>query len=120
MSTDLGDTIIYCRISERTTLLDVNEDPQTRWQAALKLQRRQCEEFAVQLGYKVVGSVEEVSDAAKREREGLDELYEYCQDDAIKYVIVTDPSRLSFDRETCIYIMGRLAELGVQIVFASL
>ncbi|HLZ61960.1 MAG TPA: recombinase family protein [Ktedonosporobacter sp.] len=120
MSTDQADTLIYCRVSERTTLLDVNEDPQERWQKALMLQRRQCEEFAAQLGYKVADYIEEISDAVKLDREGLDDLYAYSESGAIKYVIVTDPSRLSFDRETCINIMNRLAGLGVEVVFASM
>lgn len=120
MSTNQADTLIYCRVSERTTLLDVNEDPRERWQVALKLQRRQCEEFAAQLGYKIADYIEEISDSVKPDREGLDELYAYGENGAIKYVIVTDPSRLSFDRETCISIMNRLAGLGIEIVFASL
>jgi DNA invertase Pin-like site-specific DNA recombinase len=119
MSANQGETLIYCRISERTAMLGENEDPQVRWRKALKLQLRQCEEFAVQLGYNVAGHVEEISDGFNPESEGLEELYSYAEDGAIKYVLLTDPSRFSFDAQTRTTILKRLASLHVQVVYAA-
>jgi len=120
MSIEQGDTLVYCRASERTTVLDLDTDTGAHLQKALQLQLRQCEEFAEQLGYELVGHIEEIADGADLERDGLYELYAYGEGGAIKRVLVTDPSRLSVVDEILVTILHRLAAADIEVVYATM
>lgn len=120
MSLKQGDTLVYCRVSERTTVLDLDADIGERMQRALKLQLLQCEEFAAQLGYDLVGHIEETADGADAERDGLYQLYAYGESGVIKRVIVTDSSRLSFVKEMLAAILCKLAEVDIEVVYATM
>ncbi len=120
MSIEQGDTLVYCRVSERTTVLDVNVDTGEHLQKVLQLQLRQCEEFAAQLGYELVGHIEEIADGADLERDGLYELYAYGASGVIKRVIVTDSSRLSVVNEMLVTILHKLAEADIEVVYATM
>ncbi len=115
-----GDTLVYCRVSERTTVLDLDTDMQEHLQKALKLQLRQCEEFSAQLGYELAGHIEEIADGADIERDGLYELYAYGESGVIKRVLVADSSRLSFVEEMLVTILHKLAALDIEVVYATM
>ncbi|MBE3561248.1 MAG: recombinase family protein [Ktedonobacteraceae bacterium] len=112
-----GDTIIYCRVSRHTRTLGPGSATE-HLQAALDAQRQQCEEFAAQLGYKVAGYIEEMADGVDAEREGLQDLYIAAGYEGIKYVLVSDPTRLSIDAQTAALIESRLAAAGVEVLYA--
>lgn len=117
-----GDTIVYCRASLRTRMLDPLNDGSTtdRVQAALDAQLRQCEEFAVQLGYKIVDHIEDTSEGADIERDRLYDLYTLVKERGITRVLVSDGSRLAPDPQSEFAVRCKLAEMGVEVIYAMM